>query len=54
MVTEVDIHPLIEELEFINYKKHWGATLRFGFLIIDEVDFRTIEEAMIMRSEGEV
>ena len=43
---DVDIKPLIERLEFIRDKKHWGASLRFGFLKIGEGDWEVVEKAM--------
>lgn len=40
------VKPLIEALEFIRSKKHWGAAFRFGFVHIGEEDFARIAVAM--------
>jgi predicted RNA-binding protein len=45
--TEVDIHPLIERLSFIENKSRWGAAFRFGFLEIGEPDFALIAKRML-------
>lgn len=44
---EVSILPLIDKLEFIKYKKHWGYPFRFGFLEISEKDFNLISKLML-------
>ena len=44
--SEVPIHPLIEQLEFIPNKKSWGFPFRRGFFEINETDFATIARAM--------
>ncbi len=44
---EVSILPLIDKLEIIKDKKHWGYPFRFGFLEISEKDFKVISELMI-------
>lgn len=43
---DAPIHPLIEDLSFIQNKKSWGYPFRFGLLKIPEVDFQRIAEAM--------
>ncbi len=43
---EVSILPLIEKLDFIRDKTHWGASLRFGFLKITEADWELIQSKM--------
>lgn len=43
---EVPILPLIEKLEFIQDKKHWGFMFRFGLFEISEKDFKTIRDEM--------
>ena len=40
------VKPLIEVLDFIRSKKHWGAAFRFGFVHIDADDFARIATAM--------
>lgn len=45
--NEIEIRPLIEQLEFIPNKKHWGFPLRSGFLEIPKADFDLISEKMI-------
>ena len=40
------IKPLLEALEFIRNKKHWGAAFRFGFVHIGADDFARIAAAM--------
>jgi hypothetical protein len=44
---EVSILPLIEQLEFIKDKKHWGFMFRFGLFEISEKDFNTISQIML-------
>jgi hypothetical protein len=43
---EAPIKPLIESLEFIKNKEHWGAVFRFGSIKISEKDFVLISKAM--------
>ena len=45
--TETSIIPLINELEFIIQKKHWGYPFRFGFFEIKENDFNTLTTKML-------
>lgn len=40
------IRPLIDELDFITDKTHWGYKFRFGVIEISEADFRKIAAAM--------
>ncbi len=40
------VKPLIEALDFIRSKKHWGAAFRFGFVRIGADDFARIAAAM--------
>ena len=40
------IRPLLEALDFIRDKKHWGVSLRYGFVQISAADFRHIAQAM--------
>ena len=40
------VKPLIEALEFIRSKKHWGAAFRFGFVRVGADDFARIATAM--------
>lgn len=44
---EVSIVPLIEKLDFIRDKTHWGASLRFGFLKIADGDWELIRDEML-------
>ena len=43
---QAPIRPLIEGLEFIQDKQHWGYKFRFGLFEIPEHDFTIIVEAM--------
>jgi len=40
------VKPLIDTLEFIRNKKHWGAAFRFGFVRIGADDFVRVATAM--------
>ena len=44
---EISILPLIEKLDFIKDKKHWGFMFRFGLFEIPEKDFRTISQLLL-------
>jgi predicted RNA-binding protein len=39
---EVEIKPLIEQLEFITNKQHWGFRFRLGLFEINQHDFELI------------
>lgn len=43
---EALIRPLIDSLEFIEDKTHWGYRFRFGVIKISERDFKTIKKAL--------
>ena len=43
---ETDIRPLINDLEFIKNKSHWGMAFLSGFLSIPKEDFMLICSAM--------
>ena len=43
---EVSIRTLIEQLEFITNKKHWGFRFRFGLFEINQHDFELIYRLM--------
>ena len=43
---EVSIRPLIEKLEFITNKKHWGLRFRLGLFEINQHDFELIYRLM--------
>lgn len=45
--NEVSILSMIENLEFITDKKHWGYPFRYGFFEINENDFNFITSKMI-------
>ena len=40
------VRPLIDTLEFIRSKTHWGAAFRFGVVRVPEEDFARIAAAM--------
>jgi len=44
---EVSILPLIEQLEFIKNKKHWGFMFTFGLFGISKKDFNYISKQML-------
>ncbi len=44
---DVSILPLINELNFIQNKKSWGYTFRFGFFEIQQQDFDLISSKML-------
>lgn len=44
--NEVEIQPLIENLDFIRNKKSWGYMFRFGLFEIKEHDFNLIYSKM--------
>ncbi len=46
-VKEISILPLIDQLSFIQDKKHWGFMFRFGLFEIDQKDFGLISECMM-------
>lgn len=46
--TETPIRPLINELDFITNKTHWGAPFRYGLLKISEQDFQLIANKMAL------
>lgn len=43
---EADIHPLLDTLEFVEDRKHWGAKFRFGLFAVSDHDMRCIADAM--------
>jgi len=43
---EAPIEPLIDELDFIKDKQHWGFPLRRGLFEIAKTDFEQIQNAM--------
>lgn len=45
-VYEAPIRPLIDALDFIENKTHWGYKFRFGVIAISEHDFEVIRRAM--------
>lgn len=45
-VEQVSIHDILDELEFVEDKKHYGAKFRFGHFKINEHDFGIIAEKM--------
>ncbi|MBP9478364.1 MAG: EVE domain-containing protein [Sebaldella sp.] len=48
---ETDIKPLVPKLSFIEDKKHWGYSFRYGFLEITRADFIIIWKAMKVKYE---
>ncbi len=45
-VHAAPIRPLLDALDFIRDKRHWGVALRHGFVQISASDFRHIAHAM--------
>ena len=43
---EAAIGPLLDELEFVEDRSHWGYKFRFGLFKIGEGDMRLIARAM--------
>ena len=50
---ETSILPLINVLECIPDKQHWGYPFRFGFLEINENDFNTISSKLLINEKSE-
>ncbi|MGB3483275.1 MAG: EVE domain-containing protein [Mycobacterium sp.] len=48
--TPVPIRPLIDQLEFIEDKQHWGFRFRFGLFRINNHDFDLIRSTMTDRA----
>ena len=44
--AETPIRPLLEKLDFIEYKSRWGYKFRFGVFRIDDHDLEVIRSAM--------
>jgi len=44
---EVEIRPLLDQLNFVEDPKRWGAKFRFGHFEIDEHDFMIIKNIML-------
>ena len=44
--TEAAIRPLLDKLDFIEDKQHWGYKFRFGVFKVDDRDFARIRKAM--------
>jgi hypothetical protein len=44
-----DIRPLIQELNFIKDKNHWGYVFRFGHIEIPKEDFELIAQEMLTK-----
>ena len=47
---EVDIHPLLQELEITKGRSSWGYMFRMGHFALPEEDFFKIARAMLPRS----
>jgi hypothetical protein len=47
---ETPIRPLIDKLEFIQDKTHWGYRFRFGLFQIPEHDFELIKSQMSVKN----
>lgn len=45
---DASILPLIDNLDFIQNKKSWGAPFRFGFLEIPKQDYELISSKMLL------
>lgn len=50
-IKEVEIKPLIGQLEFIKNKKSWGYSFRFGCFEMNEHDFNLIRVYMLKTHE---
>ena len=50
---EIEIRPLIDYLDFIPDKKRWGYPFRYGYLEIEEADFKRIASQMLDRDNFE-
>ncbi len=50
-IIPVNIHEMIDELDFIEDKKHYGAKFRFGHFKINEHDFLRIATKMGIDSD---
>lgn len=50
-IKEVEIKPIIGQLEFIKNKKSWGYSFRFGCFEINEHDFNLIQAYMLKTHE---
>jgi hypothetical protein len=49
---EVPILPLIEQFDFVDDPRHWGAKFRFGLLEVNDHDFGLIAAAMKADRQG--
>ena len=43
---EVPIAPLLDNLEFVEDRRHWGYKFRFGLFQVSDNDMRLIASAM--------
>ena len=50
-VQEAPIKPLINELEFIENKVQWGYKFRLGVIEINEHDFETIKDVVLLLND---
>ncbi len=48
---ETAIRPLINDLSFIQNKKHWGYPFRYGLLEINKQDFELIQTKMLLKDD---
>ena len=48
---EIEIRPLIKDLEFILNKQKWGYPFKYGLLEISENDFKLISSKMLLNDE---
>lgn len=48
---EIEIRPLIDDLEFIPNKQKWGYPFRYGLFEISEMDFKLISTKMLLKDE---
>lgn len=48
---ETAIRPLINDLSFIQNKKHWGYPFRYGLLAINAQDFELIRTKMLLKDD---
>ncbi len=52
--NNVPIRPLIERLEFIKDKTHWGYAFRYGHLEIPRADFELIAAQMLKEKSPDI
>lgn len=46
-VMQIEIKPMLQDLDFVKDKRRWGMSVRRGFFEIAKDDFEMIERAML-------